>query len=61
MVYCSPETPCISIEEARKLKGLSRSYISKCLGIPYRTLENWEKSSCVPYLERLIVEKILRF
>ena len=33
----------MNIEEARKARGMSRKEVSRKLGIPYRSLENWEK------------------
>lgn len=52
----------MTIEEARKSKGLSRKDVSEWLDIPYRTLQNWEigERICPPYVEKLVVEKILR-
>jgi DNA-binding transcriptional regulator YiaG len=52
----------MKIEEARKQKNMSRRELSEWLEIPYRTLTNWENGerSCPNYIEKLIVEKILR-
>ena len=52
----------MKIEEARKQKNMSRRELSEWLEIPYRTLTNWENGerSCPDYIEKLIVEKILR-
>lgn len=52
----------MNIEEARKARGMSRKDVSRKLGIPYRSLENWEKglSKCPDYVERLVVAEILR-
>jgi len=52
----------MTIEEARKSKGMSRRYVSDWLEIPYRTLTNWENGVrvCPLYVEKLIVEKILQ-
>lgn len=52
----------MNIEEARKARGMSRKDVSRKLGIPYRSLENWEKglSKCPDYVERLAVAEILR-
>ena len=52
----------MTIEEARKSKGMSRRHVSDWLEIPYRTLENWERGSrpCPLYIEKLVVEKILQ-
>lgn len=51
----------MTIAEARRSKGMSRKDISDWLEIPYRTLTNWENGErqCPPYLEKLIVEKIM--
>ena len=45
----------MNIEEARKARGMSRKDVSRKLGIPYRSLENWEKglSKCPDYVEEL--------
>lgn len=52
----------MNIEEARKARGMSRKDVSRKLGIPYRSLENWEKglSKCPDYVEQLVVAEILR-
>ena len=52
----------MNIEEARTARGMSRKDVSRKLGIPYRSLENWEKglSKCPDYVERLVVAEILR-
>lgn len=52
----------MTIEEARKKVGLSRREVSEWLEIPYRTLTSWElgERPCPQYMEKLIVEKILR-
>ena len=52
----------MNIEEARKARGMSRKDVSRKLGIPYRSLENWEKglSKCPDYVDRLVVAEILR-
>ena len=36
------EADKMTIEEARKQKGMSRREVSEWLEIPYRTLSNWE-------------------
>ena len=52
----------MTLEEARKRQKMSRKEISEWLEIPYRTLTNWENGerACPHYMEKLIVEKILR-
>lgn len=52
----------MTIEEARKKAGMSRKQLSDWLEIPYRTLSNWEtgERACPQYVERLVVEKIMR-
>ena len=51
----------MTIEEARKSKGMSRKDVAEWFEIPYRTITNWENGDrqCPPYIEKLIVEKIL--
>ncbi len=51
----------MTITEARKSCGMSRKAVAEWLEIPYRTLTNWENGArqCPPYMEKLIVEKIL--
>ena len=51
----------MTIEEARKEKGMSRKELSEWLEIPYRTLQNWENGvrPCPAYVEKLVVQKIL--
>lgn len=48
------------IEEARKAAGLSRPAMSKAMGIPVRTIEEWEagRRKCPPYVERLVIKEL---
>ena len=50
------------IKETRISRGFSRREVCEWLEIPLRTLENWENGQrkCPIYVEKLIVEKILR-
>lgn len=52
----------MNIVEARKKMHLSRREVSDWLEIPYRTMCGWENGErvCPAYVEKLIVEKILR-
>ncbi len=52
----------MTIKEARKQANMTRREVSEWLAIPYRTLSGWENGEreCLPYIEKLIVEKILR-
>lgn len=52
----------MTIEQARKQVNMSRREVAEWLEIPYRTLTNWENGErpCPVYIEKLIVEKILR-
>lgn len=52
----------MTIKEARKSVGMTRRKLSEWLEIPYQTLSNWETGErpCAPYIEKLIVEKILQ-
>lgn len=50
----------MTIKEARIEAGLTQQKLADLLGIPKRSIENWEggKSKPPPYVERLIVEKL---
>lgn len=52
----------MNISEAREKMHMSRREVSDWLGIPYRTMCGWENGErvCQTYVEKLIVEKILR-
>ena len=52
----------MTIKEARKAAGLTQQGMSDLLGIPKRTLENWDSGKRTPpeWAERLIVEKLNR-
>lgn len=51
----------MSIKEARQLTGLSQAAINREIGIPIRTLQDWEAGKRTPpsWVERLVIEKIL--
>ena len=53
----------MTIKEARKQVGLTQQALSDWLGIPKRTIENWEggKNTCPEWCEKLVVEKILTY
>lgn len=48
------------IKDARTRAGLTQQQMSDRLGIPKRTIENWEgeKRQCPEWAERLILEKL---
>ncbi len=50
----------MTIKEKREQLGMSRAEISRQLGIPIRTLENWDSGERKPpeWAERLILEKL---
>ena len=50
------------IKEARKAAGLTQQQMSDEMGIPKRTIENWETGSrnCPEWTERLIVAELKR-
>jgi DNA-binding transcriptional regulator YiaG len=52
----------MTIKEARESVHMTRNELCDWLEIPYRTLQNWELGTrlCPPYIERLIVEKIIK-
>lgn len=49
-----------TVREARIYAGLTQVKMSELLGIPKRTIENWETGSrkCPEWAERLVVEKL---
>ena len=49
-----------TVREARVYAGLTQAKMSELLGIPKRTIENWETGSrkCPEWTERLVVEKL---
>lgn len=53
----------MTIREARQQVGLTQQALSDWLGIPKRSIENWEgnKRKCPEWCERLLVEKILTY
>ena len=50
------------IRSARMEAGLTQAELAEWLGIPKRTIENWEQGSrkLSPWLEKLLIEKISR-
>lgn len=48
------------LKEARNAAGLSQQKMSDKLGIPKRTIENWEagKRKCPEWIARLIIDKL---
>lgn len=53
----------MTIKEARKVAGLTQQGVTDWLGIPRRTLQDWEngKRSCPKWCEKLVVEKLLSY
>ena len=51
-----------TIKEARKAAGLSQQGVTDTLGIPRRTLQDWETGKRTPpgWAEALVVEKLKR-
>ncbi len=51
-----------SIKAARQAAGLTQQAMSDLLGIPKRTIENWEGGKRRPpeYIERLIINELER-
>lgn len=50
-----------NLKQARQQAGLTQAQMSEQLGIPKRTIENWERGISTPpqYVERLVIEKLL--
>ena len=51
----------MTILEARKEAGLTQKQVFEIIGVPVRTLQNWENGIrvCPQYVEDLLVEKLL--
>lgn len=51
----------MNIKEARTKAGLTQKEVSDLLGIPLRTIENWESGQrkCPDYVERLVIDKLI--
>ena len=51
-----------TIKEARKAAGLTQQQMSDEMGIPKRTIENWEAGTrkCPEWTERLVVAELYR-
>lgn len=49
------------IKEARLLVGMSQAQVCRELGIPRRTLQDWEygTNNPPPYVEKLVIDKLL--
>lgn len=48
------------LRDARNAAGLSQQKMSDALGIPKRTIENWEagKRKCPEWIAKLIIDKL---
>lgn len=53
----------MTIKEARKAAGLTQQGVTERLGIPRRTLQDWEsgKRNCPKWCEKLVIEKLLSY
>lgn len=51
-----------NLKQARQQAGLTQAQMSEQLGIPKRTIENWERGISTPpqYVEQLVIEKLLQ-
>lgn len=51
----------MTILEARQEAGLTQKQVYELIGVPVRTLQNWEAGIriCPQYVENLLVEKLL--
>lgn len=52
----------MTIKEARLAAGLTQQKMSDIMGIPKRTIENWETGQRTPseWIERLVVDELER-
>lgn len=50
-----------NLKQARQQAGLTQAQMSEQLGIPKRTIEDWERGISTPpkYVEQLVIEKLL--
>jgi DNA-binding transcriptional regulator YiaG len=53
----------MTILEARQEAGLTQKQVHDLIGVPIRSLQNWEAGIrvCPQYVENLLIEKILSF
>lgn len=53
----------MTVKEARQSVGLTQQALSDWLGIPKRTIEDWDASKSKPkeWIEKLLIEKILTY
>ena len=49
------------IKSARKAAHLTQNQLSEMLGIPYRTLQNWENGTPTEYNKNMVLEKIREY
>lgn len=51
----------MTIREAREEAGLTQKEVHDLVGVPIRSLQNWENGVrvCPQYVENLLVEKLL--
>lgn len=52
-----------TVKEARKAKGWTQAQLSVALGIPRRTIENWDSGSRAPtdWCRRLVIVNIVKY
>ena len=50
----------MTIREARHAAGLTQAKMAEILGIPRRTVEDWDSGKHLPpeYVRRLVIEKL---
>lgn len=53
----------MTIKEARQTASLTQQGLNDWLGIPVRTIQDWEsgRRKCPEWCEKLVVEKILTY
>lgn len=51
----------MTIKEARKKAGLTQKEVHELIGVPVRTLQNYEAGvrDCPEWVEKLLIEKLL--
>lgn len=53
----------MTIKEAREEAGLTQKQVHELIGVPVRSLQNWEAGVriCPEYVEKLLIKEILSY
>lgn len=52
-----------AIKEARIKRGLTQTQLSEEIGVPFRSIQNWETGirKCPAYVEKMVVDMIYQY